>query len=353
MTMRRAASPSSQVLRLSWRKRLRKFWVERHTPRAQLVLTHRNVYILPTRAGLVFALTLMVLLIASINYQLNLGHLLTFLLAGSAIVSMHMTHNTLRGLNLHLGEQGAVHAASPTELQLLIDVPAGSTRRGIGVCLDRPGDADEWAWLDGPAGSQVSVTLRYTPAQRGWNTLPAVVIHTRYPFGLFRAWSVWRPAQQVLAYPRVETPTAPWPVHPRTDPASPRSVNQHSEDAEGVRPYRRGDAWHDIVWKKSTHGPLISRDHARAVTTKHILDWDDTAGLGTEARLSRLCAWVLAADQLGWDYGLVLPGLSIVPTRGAPHRTRLLKALALWPQIQPGDASGAGAPRRAAAVATM
>ena len=54
-------------------------------------LTQGNVYILPTRAGWMFALTLLVLLLASINYQLNLGYVLTFLLAGSGVVSMHVT----------------------------------------------------------------------------------------------------------------------------------------------------------------------------------------------------------------------------------------------------------------------
>ena len=54
-----------------------------------------------------FALTLVVLLLASINYQLNLGYVLTFLLAGSGVVSMHVTHGTLRGLTLHLRPVGA------------------------------------------------------------------------------------------------------------------------------------------------------------------------------------------------------------------------------------------------------
>ena len=76
-------------------------------------LTQRNIYILPTKAGLAFALTLMVLLLASINYQLNLGYVLTFLLAGSGVVSMHLTHGTLRGLTLHLQPPSAgVRAAT-------------------------------------------------------------------------------------------------------------------------------------------------------------------------------------------------------------------------------------------------
>ena len=73
-------------------------WLQaRLTPRDVLLLTQRNVYILPTRPGLMLAATLLVLLVASINYQLNLGYLLTFLLAGSALVGMHLCHGTLRG----------------------------------------------------------------------------------------------------------------------------------------------------------------------------------------------------------------------------------------------------------------
>src|SRR6195952_4191835 len=75
-------------------------WVNSRQPRTDtLLLTQRNVYILPTRAGWMFAVTLVVLLLASINYQLNLGYVLTFLLAGSGVVSMHITHGTLRDVH--------------------------------------------------------------------------------------------------------------------------------------------------------------------------------------------------------------------------------------------------------------
>jgi hypothetical protein len=60
-------------------------------------LGQRNIYILPTVSRLAFALTLVVMLLASINYQLNLGYVLTFLLAGAALVSMHLTHGTCAG----------------------------------------------------------------------------------------------------------------------------------------------------------------------------------------------------------------------------------------------------------------
>jgi uncharacterized protein (DUF58 family) len=46
--------------------------------------------------------------------------------------------------------------------------------------------------------------------------------------------------------------------------------------------------------------------------------------------LSRLTAWVLAADRAGLDHGLRLPGLEFAPAGGPAHRRQCLEALALW-----------------------
>ena len=86
----------------AWHARLRAWWLARVPLADTLALTQGNVYILPTRAGWMLAATLAVLLVASINYQLNLGYLLTFLLAGCAAAGMVVGHGTLRGLTLHL-----------------------------------------------------------------------------------------------------------------------------------------------------------------------------------------------------------------------------------------------------------
>ena len=61
------------------RQRIRRWWLERHPRSDDWVLTQRNIYIVPTRAGLTFALTLLVMLISTINFRLNLGYVLIFL----------------------------------------------------------------------------------------------------------------------------------------------------------------------------------------------------------------------------------------------------------------------------------
>ena len=65
------------------RSRIDGWFLSRRPPSDTLELTQRNVYIVPSTAGWMLGVTLLLLLVGSINYQLNLGYLLTFLLAGS------------------------------------------------------------------------------------------------------------------------------------------------------------------------------------------------------------------------------------------------------------------------------
>jgi uncharacterized protein (DUF58 family) len=327
-TLATLLNPAAQV-----RRRFRAWWQARLPRSDTLLLTQRNIYILPTRAGLMFAVTLVVLLLASINYQLSLGYVLTFLLAGSGAVSMHLTHNTLRGLTLHLRPPAAVFAGQPALLDVTL-TSAGRARYGIGLRMESaPGAA--LAWTDVPEGGQAPAQVSFVPRERGRLDVPALHIETRFPLGLFRAWAVWRPAAQVMVYPRLEQPAAPLPPGmPMPGGPAARRSNDGGE-VEGVRSYRRGDPLKLVFWKKAARslqagGELVSRDTSASVHQQLWLDWAHCGGLPPEDRLSRLAAWVLAAERIGVEHGLRLPGLEIAPALGETQRRHCLEALALW-----------------------
>ena len=63
-----------------------------------------------------------------------------------------------------------------------------------------------------PAGGQAAVRVSMVPPRRGLHRVPTLVAETLFPFGLFRAWTLWRPAAEQLAYPRPETPAPPLPA---------------------------------------------------------------------------------------------------------------------------------------------
>jgi len=311
----------------AWRARLRRWWQARRPLTDSLRLTQRHVYILPSRAGWLLAVTLLVLLIASINFQLNLGYLLTFLLAGCAIASMVVCHETLRGLELHLQAPQPLFAGAPAVLHVKLSNARRAPRCAIGVALK--GTA-RWSWADMPGQSEATVRVSFKPPRRGLHRVPTLTAETRYPLGAFRVWTVWRPAAQVLVYPAPETPPPPLP------PGKPRAGAGLAGDArasgefDGVRAWQRGDPMKLIVWKKfAKSDELVSRDTAHVQRQELWLDFARAGPIDTEARLSRLTAWVLAADAQDLTYGLRLPGTTIAPASGAAQRLRCLEALAL------------------------
>jgi uncharacterized protein (DUF58 family) len=315
------------------RGRFQRFFLERIAPSDSTTLTQRTVYILPTRPGWALGLTLLVLLVASINYQLNLGFILTFLLAGSAVVGMHMCHGTLRGLTMQLVAPQAQFARSPIQLEIKLQSQRKRVRHGIGVAV---WGTDQWTWTDVPAQGSVKVQIAFHANRRGRHPAPAITAETRFPLGTFRVWTVWRPAASLLIYPTPELrPPALPPGEPR-GAGTANVVRQNTGEFDGVRAYRRGDPLKTVVWKKAAKSDtLVSRDTQQVQRYELWLDLAQTgafkgsAGM-LEQRISRLCAWVLVADKQEMQYGLRLGNTEIAPASGEAHRRVCLQALALY-----------------------
>ena len=315
-----------------WRARLRQWWQGRLTAADAVLLTQRNVYILPTRAGLMLALTLGVLLIASINYQLNLGYLFTFLLAGCAAAGVWVGHGTLRGLGLKLLPPQPVFVGQPAFLDVRLSSARAAPRHAIGLAVMGAGREDaRWAWADVPARGEAALQTSFCPARRGLHAAPLLVVQTLFPLGAFRIWTVWKPAAQVLAWPAPEVNAPPLPVgEARAGAGQAASRERAPGEFDGVRPWQRGDTLRQVVWKKfAKSGELVSRDAQHLQRQQLWLDFARTGAPDAESRLSRLAAWVLAADARQLEYGLRLPGLEIEPDSGAAHKLRCLRALAL------------------------
>lgn len=312
------------------RDRLRGWWQARLPFTDTLALTQRNVYILPTAPGLMLAATLCVLLVASINYQLNLGYLLTFGLAGAAFVGMHVGHNTLRGLRLSLAPLQPQFAGAAAVLTVMLANDRAKPRQGIGLATLEDTQESRWAWCDVPAQGSCTLQVGFRPTRRGLHRVPALTAETRFPLGTFRVWTIWKPAAQVLVYP------APEALPPPLPPGEPQAGHagtaraRTSGEFDGVRAYRPGDPLRMVAWKKAAQADaLVSRDAQQAQRAQLWLDFAQAGSGGTEQRLSRLAAWVLQADRLGVDYGLRLPARVIEPSSGEAHQRQCLEALAL------------------------
>jgi len=300
-----------------------------------IVLGHRRVYIVPSRLGLFFGAALLVLLIGSINYALSLGFALTFLLAGMGIAGMVQTTRNLAQISIRAMRADPVFAGEEVRFRLALDNGAAFDRPEI---LAQHLASGAQCRVDVGAGAAAQADLPVPAGQRGWQPLGRVMLETRFPLGLFRAWSTVRPDSRCLVYPRPEPGALPPPA-PSAQAGGTRAHAQGSDDFSGLRAYQPSDSPRHVAWKSAARSDaLLSRSDD--MLTKQFAGeavaelWLDLAGLpaslGLEARLSRLTGWVLAAERGGALYGLRLAGTEIAPGRGDAHRAACLEALALY-----------------------
>ncbi len=321
------SSPLRQPLR-HLRMMLANWWQSRLPLVDSLTLNQHNVYILPTGAGWMLGATMLVLLVASINYQLNLGYLLTFLLGGSALVAMHVSHATLRGLTLTLIAPDAVFMGTNANISVHLHNPSRRSRHAIGLCVHA---TQQWAYTDVDGTASSDVVLGWTVTRRGLQAVPMLSAQTLFPMGTFRVWTLWRPAAQVLVYPTPEAAPPPLPLQlsQRVGAGVSPQLAQRGEP-DGLRAYRRGDALKNIYWKKAAKtGELVSRDSVAMRQHAYLLERFHTGLSHPEQQLSRLCAWALLADRMGLRFGLKLGSQEIAPDTGPAHLQRCLRALAL------------------------
>jgi uncharacterized protein (DUF58 family) len=336
-----AAAPTKAAARL--RKHYMSWADRRHVPGMSTELGQRNIYILPTRSGLLYAGLLLALLVGAINYQLNLGYLLTFMLAGVGVMSMHLTHRNLRHLRLALQPVEPAHAEGVASLKLVLSVEQAE-RYAIALWCegdDRSYVTEHASLIDVQPQSPTQTTLSMAVSTRGWQPVQRISLETRFPLGLWRAWSHWRPAgagAQVLVYPKLESHPPPLPYW-QEDAAKSDNLHPqrpiHTGEYDGVRPYRTGDAMKRVVWKKFAKADeLVSRDDLSANAEALLLDYNSLAGLDTEARLSRLAAWVLACERQGLAFAMNLGTQHLPRDEGGAQTHAALRMLALY-----GDAS--------------
>jgi uncharacterized protein (DUF58 family) len=319
-------------------------WIERYrgVESGDVLLDRHRIYILPTRTGVTFWLVVCVLLIGSINFALQLGYLLTFTIVSMALVSMYHTHRNLSGLTIRGQRADPVHAGDMASFELTINNPFPTERYALNFSFMLP--ARRWrvpdkqpeepmpgTWVDVPAGSVRRVGVGLPTRRRGRRDCPRIRLSTRFPFGLWEAWSYLRPGLSTVVYPSPEIDAPPLPSAAIGDGES-SGVVAGGDEFSGVRPYQPGDPQKMIAWRLAARSDELSvKFFESAGAGEVLLEFDSLPQVLTvEQRISRLAGWVLMAEAAGLSFALKLPGAEIGMGHGHEHCERCLEALALF-----------------------
>jgi uncharacterized protein (DUF58 family) len=323
-----------RVLQYSQLYNFLNWFFRRHQPEpGVIVLTQRRVYVLPTRQGLMFAVSLLLMLIGSINYNLSLGYVLTFLLAGVGVVSILHTFRNLVRIQIRAGRVEPVFAGDIAHFRIVLENHEAYDRHTLLLFgrEDKSGGAATAQRCELPAERSVEVSLPMRAERRGWLQLERITLETRFPLGLTRAWSYIQPEMRALVYPRPDDALLP-PPQPRADAGDSVAVGTGSDDFFGMRAYQPSDSPRHVAWKASARSeePLTKVFTGRAASELWFDYHELPQDMDRESRLARLARWVLLAERGGLKFGLRLPGVLIPLGEGETQRERCLKELALF-----------------------
>lgn len=310
-----------------WFSKRAQRWLAVKVPVVSSTSLHRkNIFILPTPHGLLFVTATSLVFVTAINYVLSLAFGLAFLMISLFLITILHTFRNLQHLQVKALSANAVFAGEDAAFSVLLQRENGRAHETLELRF--PGGMFSYAELIDAEQARVSV---YFPAPcRGILRAPRLIVQTRFPLGLWRAWSRLDLGMTCLVYPAPVAATLQ-----RTSVAvssgTAESTRPGAEDFHGLRNYLPGDSLKHVAWKNLARGQgLKVKQFVDMVDDQLILDWGMFPGLNAEERLSRLCFWVLKLARSETEYGLRLPGVEIEASRGEAHRKRLLTELALW-----------------------
>ena len=306
-------------------------WIAQRNPASSssIELHSRRLYILPTRFGYLYAIMLVVLLLAAINYQNSMAYVLTFLLTALGIISLWQTHKNLLGLRVQLKTPAPVFQGEELLFEYILQNPNPFHRYAVGIQYAQ--NAPVYTGIE--PEQTVSVTLSLPSLKRGLYSAGRTFIFTRFPTGLFHAWGWLKFDVPVLIYPK-----------PQFEVSLKQSLSEHysgqqtvdtvdGDDFAGLREHQVGESLRHISWKAYAQGRgMLTKTFQGHASPSLWIDWQDMPASSQEGKLSQMTALLLEAHRQGRNYGLRLPGLTLEQDKGNAHRSDCLQHISTFNQ---------------------
>ena len=158
-----------------------------------------------------------------------------------------------------------------------------------------------------------------------------ITLSTRFPFGLFRAWTYVHIKAGLLAWP-VPRGRREAPPEASSGGNAPAVHRVGDEEWAGLREFRSGDSPRQVAWGAYARGRgLLVKTYQSPAAHHRLFDLAAVPGADLEQRLEQLSAWVVAAHARGERYGLRLGATDAAAgqrqrtSRALPQRARAVR----------------------------
>lgn len=302
-------------------------WLSKRIPAGRSVaLNHRNIFIFPSKSGFVFLLISVLVWLLGTNYQSNLALLCAYFMFAIFVVGLHHTFSNLSGLTVTGLSSQAVFAGDDCGFDIQLQRAGSGNYESI--ILQWPQGRAQLVNLQKDSKLQTRVFCKTT--KRGYCYPGRLLIESYYPLGLFRCWTHLDLNVKALVYP-APINAGPLPKDALSLREGGAVATDGGEDFIGLKNYQHGHSLKHIAWKQYARGQgMLLKDYCDYRSHQLWLQWEALPGMAREARLARLCYWLLQVSKTEECYGLRLPKVEIQPNSSLQHKLKVLQALALF-----------------------
>ncbi|WAJ71414.1 DUF58 domain-containing protein [Catenovulum adriaticum] len=303
-------------------------WLKQRFPKnASQQLNKRNIFILPSRAGIAYLLITFAIFLLATNYENNLSLLLSYWLISVWIIILYLSYFNLSGLHCQAKAIQAVHAHDKIQL----DIHLNSTK----LRFDLNWQDEAQTHIKQLKPNLQLLKLNWTAPSRGVWQLPRIKLFSQAPLGLFTAFSYLDFNQQTLIYPK---PLACPEYLAGTGKAGDKSDNYNIDhkmsgyDFQGLKNYQAGDALSRVAWKRITinqNWQIKQFDQPQSSQVWYAIQ--HISAQTHEDKLRKLTWLIIQAEAQGYQYGLQLNHTELPPAQGPDHLTQCLILLAKHP----------------------
>jgi uncharacterized protein (DUF58 family) len=337
-----ASTATLKPPKAGWWARQRAHWRasfgHQATSDGEIELVQRRIYVLPSIRGWAVIAIAIILLLVGVNYQLSLAYVVAFLLGGLMQVALHATYRNLRGLVVRVGKSPRCIAGETLHFPLTLASPE-RMREGIAISrLNAPTrkqnalNSRSAERVRIAADTQRTYSMAVPAPSRGIVSLGRLLIESRAPYGVIRAWSYAHFDWVGLVEPKPEQPYPDLPYAVGTDAETARRTDV-AHDPDSLREYAPGDSLKRVAWKQvAKSGQWYTRTGESGQRGEVELSWTATNLSDTESRLSRLAAWIDRARNENAAFSLTVPNAKLPLSDSAPHHDEALAVLAVYPK---------------------
>ncbi|WP_419418598.1 hypothetical protein ACNVED_08515 [Legionella sp. D16C41] len=289
------------------------------------VFNSKNIYIIPSSFGWLYALVLLTLFTGAINYQISLIFLLVFLLALVGIGSAWEAHANFKGLGIKLLNIDDTEEGCLAYVNLLIQ-----SNNKVRYALEFQCQQQDSVTLEKIPLEELSFKLPLETSKRGCFKLPVIKVASHYPLGLFTVWGYAYFDNEYYVYPQA-TFAGFWPNYvnrPHTNQMAAVGDNEVYDLRQVENPWTQPNL---IAWK------IAAKEQGWYVKTmdstfNHYWQFQlqDLPGSNLEERMRNLSYWLQEAEIRGDFYSLKLGKLATDFSHGPRHLHYCLRQLATY-----------------------